>query len=227
MTTRIHENLWKGIFFMILFITLLLQTMLGYAQSADTYRGFVASFGTRTANISSDIAKLNGSGLVQTGGQLGLVYGNKIVKSRIGLLGYYTSGGSSAGTTDLFASNISVNFYPLSLLSNRTFVLEPYLTAGLDYDQYKFYGFYLQQEPGQMNYSQAEAPFLGKIKQVNTTGGVGIQVKLKDQFDFIHVFSEFRMGHNLSANTKHVAFAETQTKNPRQLIVGISFGAHR
>lgn len=227
MTTRIHENLFKGLVFVILFIFLLLQSFLGHAQSGASYKGFVASFATRTAAISSDIAAINGSNLMQSGGQVGLVYGNSIVKSKIGLLGYYSSLGKSTGTTDVFTSNVAVNFYPLSLLSDRNFLIEPYFTGGLDYDRYKFYGFYLNQEPGQLNYSQAEAPFLGKLKQVNATGGVGIQVKLKDQFDFIHVFSEFRYGRNLSSKTSDPAFAETQIDNARQVIIGVSFGANR
>jgi hypothetical protein len=227
MTTRIHENLFKGLIFVILFTFLLLQTFLGFAQSGGSYKGFVASFATRTAAVSSNIAQINGSNLTQSGGQAGLVYGNRIVKTNIGLLGYYSSVGKSAGTTDVFTSNVAVNFYPLSLLSDRNFLIEPYFTGGLDYDRYKFYGFYLNQEPGQLNYSQAEAPFLGKIKQVNATGGVGIQVKLKDQFDFIHVFSELRIGRNLSSKTGDQAFAGTQINNARQLVIGVSFGGYR
>ena len=227
MTTRIHENLYKGLIFVIVFTFLLMLTFLGYAQSGESYKGFVASFATRTAAVSSDIAAINGSNLGQSGGQVGLVFGNRIVKSKIGLLGYYSSVGRSTGTTDLFTSNVAVNLYPLSLLSGRNFLVEPYLTGGLDYDRHKFYGFYLNQEPGQLNYSQAEAPFLGKIKQVNATGGAGIQVKLKDQFDFIHVFGEFRCGRNLSSKTSDAAFAATQINNARQVVIGVSFGAHR
>ena len=227
MTTRIHENLFKALVFVILFIFLLLQTFLGHAQSGGSYKGFVASFATRTAVVSSDIAPINGSDLTQSGGQVGVVYGNRIVKTKIGLLGYYSSVGKSTGTTDVFTSNVAVNFYPLSLLSDRHFFIEPYITGGLDYDRYKFYGFYLNQEPGQLNYSQAEAPFLGKIKHVNATGGIGIQVKLKDQFDFIHMFSEFRYGRNLSSKTSDPAFAGTQIDDARQLVIGVSFGACR
>lgn len=227
MATRIHDNLLKGLLFIILFTFLLLHSFLGYSQPPASYKGFVATFGTRTAAVASDIAPIHGSSITQSGGQVGLVYGNSIVRSKIGLLGYYSSVGKSTGTTDLYTSNVSVNFYPLSLLSDRNFSIEPYFTGGLDYDRYKFYGFYLQQEPGQLNYSQAEAPYLGKIKQVNATGGVGIQAKLKDQFDFIHIFSELRYGRNLSSKTSDRTFAETQLNNARQIVIGVSFGARR
>lgn len=227
MATRIHDNLLKGLLFVILFTFLLLHSFLGYSQSATSYRGFVAAFGTRNAAVASDIAPIHGSKVTQSGGQVGFVYGNSVVRSTIGLLGYYSSVGKSTGTTDLYTSNVSVNFYPLSLLSDRNFLIEPYFTGGLDYDRYKFYGFYLQQEPGQLNYSQAEAPYLGKIKQVNATGGLGVQVKLRDQFDFIHIFSELRYGRNLSSKTSDRAFAETALNNARQIVIGVSFGARR
>lgn len=232
MTTRVHHNLLKGVFFMVLFTILLLQSLLTSAQpgnrdSKSTYKGFLVSFGTRSQTLSSNIATLDQTSLDQAGGQLGLIYGNNIIRAKAGLLGYYTSSGNTAGTTDLYVSNVAVNFYPLSLIFKQSLVIEPYLTGGLDYNQYKFYGFYLNQEPGTTNYSQAEAPYLGKVKQVNATAGLGIQVKLKDRFDFVHLFSEFRYGHNLSTKTKNSAFSETTLDNQTHIVIGISFGARR
>jgi hypothetical protein len=232
MTTRVHDNLIKAIFFVILFTILLLQSLMTNAQPGKrdqqkTYKGFLASFGTSSQMLSSTIAKIDKTNLLQTGGQLGLVVGNSVVRSKVGLLGYYTSAGNTAGTTDLYESNVSLNFFPLALISEKIMLVEPYLTGGLDYDQYKFYGYYLNQEPGNTNYSQAEAPYLGKIKQVNATVGLGIEVKLKDRYDFVHLFSEFRYGHALSTKTKNSAFSETTLNNQSQLVIGISFGAHR
>ncbi|MEX1240829.1 MAG: hypothetical protein WEB30_13980 [Cyclobacteriaceae bacterium] len=230
MTTRVHENLLKGIFFLILFTILLLQSLITSAQpgqrdSQKTYKGFFASFGSQSQTVSSSIVKIDGTNLLQTGGQLGLVYGNNIVRAKLGLLGYYASSGNTAGTTDLYVSSLSVNFYPLSWISKKSLMIEPYLTGGVDYDQYKFYGFYLNQEPGTINYSQAEAPFLGKVKQVNATAGLGIEVKLKDRFDFVHLFSEFRYGRDLSTKTKNSAFSATTPGNQTHILIGISFGS--
>lgn len=232
MRTRLQDNLMKGVFFVALSITLLLQSLLTHAQSRqwdsqNNYKGFVASFGGHSATLSSSIGKIHQSNLQQTGGQVGLIFGNDLVRTKTGLLGYYSSAGNTAGTTDLYTSNIAFNFYPLSRISNQNLMVEPYITTGLNYDRYKFYGYYLNQEPGLTNYSQSEAPYLGKIKQVNATAGLGIEVKLRDHFDFIHLFTEFTFGHNLSTKTSNSAFNGTETSRQTQLVLGITFGAHR
>ena len=232
MTTRIHENLLKGIFYIILFALLLLQSLLTKAQSRGdyspkTYKGFVATFATRSLTVSSNIAAIHESNLLQTGGALGLILGNNFIRSQVGLIGYYTSSGNTAGGTDLYESNVSVDFYPLSWISGKSMTIEPYVTGGLNYDRYKFYGFYLNQEPGTTNYSQATAPLLGKVKQLNATVGIGVEVRLKERFDFIHFFSEATYGHNLSTRTKDTAFSETTLQHQTQVVVGIAFGSIR
>jgi hypothetical protein len=55
--------------------------------------------------------------------------------------------------------------------------------------------------------------------------GLGIEVKLKDRFDFVHLFSEFRYGHDLSTKTKNSAFSETGLGNQTHILIGISFGS--
>lgn len=232
MTARIHENSLKGIFFIILFIVLTLQSIIAGAQSyrtqnSDFYRGFVASFGTRSADISSSIAKIDQTTLMQAGGQIGLMFGNAVLRSKIGLLGYYSSVGTANGTTDLYESNAAVNFYPLSWLMKKSLTVEPYLAGGLHYDQYKFYGHYVNREPGETNYSQTEAPYLGKIKQVNATVALGVEVRLVDDVNFIHLFSEVRYGGTLSDKATNETFANTQLTNQMQVVLGVTFGAHR
>lgn len=230
MTTRIQDNQFKGVIFTILFITLILQTLITNAQIRNTsekaYKGFLVSFRTRSIELSSPIEAINQSTLLQKGGQVGLVYGNSIVRARVGLLGYYSSTGNTTGTTDLYESNIAFNVYPLSVTS-KGFVVNPYITGGLAYDQFKFYGYYLNREPGETNYSQTEAPYLGKIKQVNATFGAGIEVSLKDEYDFIHIFSEVLYGRPVSTKANDAAFAGTQMTNHSQLVIGVTFGAHR
>lgn len=225
------DNQFKGTLFMILFIILLLQSLISSAQSLrnseSQYRGFVAGFGVRATNIQSSIQKIDKTAQLLAGGQVGLIVGNAAFRSKLGLLGYYSSTGNTAGTIDLYASNVSVNFYPLSLVGARHSIVQPYITGGLDYDRFKFYGYYLNREPGQMNYSQAEAPYLGKIKQFNATAGVGIEVKLMDRFDFIHLFSEVKCGRNLSNESKYAAFQNTALADQMQIVVGLSFGAVR
>lgn len=230
MTARLNDNTLKGIILIILSIILVFQSIVADAQSYprnQMYMGFSAGFGTRSSEISSNIAEIHAASLLQAGGQVGVIVGNSIVRSRIGLLGYYSSTGNTAGTTDLYESNAVVNFYPLALISGKGSVVEPYINGGLSYDRFKFFGYYVNQEPGQINYSQAEAPYLGKVKQVNATVGVGVEVKLKDAYDFIHLFSEVRYGRNLSSKSDADLFSGTHILNQTQVVVGISFGAIR
>lgn len=231
MTVTIGENTLKGIVFVVFFIAVLLRCAVADAQSEARkhrlFKGFVASFGTRTMEFSSSIKTINETSLMQAGGKVGLIVGNEIVKAKIGLLGYYSSTGNTAGTTDLYESGAALNFYPLAALLKRSLTVEPYVRGGLDYDQYKFYGYYVNREPGQTNYSQAEAPYLGKIKQVNATVGIGIEVRLISGLDFIHLFSEARCGRNLFSKSTNVAFDNTELDNQTQVILGVSFGASR
>lgn len=223
-----RDNQLKAAILIIIFLVLLLQTVVTQAQSSESrYTGLFASLGTRSVMVASNIEQINGTDLMEAGGQIGIVFGNEILRSTAGLFGYYSSAGNTPGTTALYTTNASLNFYPLQLLSRNNFVFEPYLTGGLAYDRFKFFGYYVNQEPGVTNYSQAEAPFLGKIKQINATVGLGVEVRLRDDFDFIHLFSEVKYGHSLSTKTAHDPFAETTLENRLQTVVGISFGASR
>ena len=226
MTARIKDNQLKGALFVILFIVLILQSLISSAQDSQ-YRGFAADLGVRSFNVRSSIQKINQTAQLLSGGQVGLIFGTSALKSKVGLFGYYASTGNTAGTIDLYSSNVSVNFYPLPLIGANHSNIQPYITGGLDYDRFKFYGYYLNREPGQINYSQAEAPYLGKVKQFNATAGLGIEVKLMDRFDFIHVFSEVKYGRNLSSETRQTAFQNTTLADPMQIRLGITFGAIR
>ena len=232
MTARIKENQLKGFIVLILFITLIFQVMIGQAQSfrssqQNLYKGLVVSFGTRSVEVSSDISKINGTNLMETGGQVGVTFGNQILRTNIGILGYYSSAGNTAGTTDLYESNASMNFYPFALFTGNKCLVQPYLTAGVAYDRFKFFGYYINREPGITNYSQSEAPLLGKIKQVNGTVGMGLELKLRDEFSFINVFSEVKYGYNLSQTASDNAFANTTLMNQMQVVLGLSFGLVR
>lgn len=212
----------------MLIIILLIVVFLGVqVVRAQTYKGFEASFGARSLAVSSDIVKINHTKLMETGGKVGMVYGNNIVKSRLILLGYYASGAKTPGTTSLYTTQAALNFYPMQMFTQKKFFIEPYVTAGAAYDQFKFFGYYVNQEPGVTNYSQAEAPYLGKIKQLNATASLGLEVKLKDDLDFIHLFTEIGYARNLSEKSDHATFAGTSLSNQLHASIGISFGAVR
>jgi hypothetical protein len=93
--------------------------------------------------LSSDIARLDQTSSPQIGGQIGVVAGGEVIRAKVNLLGYYASSENAAGSTDLYTSGASLDFYPLSWIFKRNFRLEPYFTGGLNYNRFKFFGYYL------------------------------------------------------------------------------------
>lgn len=227
MSTRMTENMIKALFFIVVFTVLLLQSVFTNAQTVrnSDYKGFDVRFGTRSFKIESNVEQLNQSTIVQTGGHAGVLYGNHIVRANAGA-GYYTSDAAVAGTLDQYEVIASANFYPLAALLGRSSKIEPYLTAGLAYNMFKFYGYYINSEPGTINHSQGEAPYLGSISQVNRYVGAGLEFTILDRVDFVHVFTEMRYGHNVSANSRDQSFQNTSIKNQLHMSVGLNFGVH-
>lgn len=227
MQDRIEFNQIKGVVILTLFIVLILKSICSHAQTGITHLGFHANFGTNIFGIKSNIPELNENFVSQGGGQLGLIAGNQSVKARIGLLGYYTSDGQVAGSVDLYKSGAAINFYPLAMLCKKQFRVQPYLSGGVSYDRYKFYGYYLDNDGGRVNHSVSEAPSLGAIKQVNTFLGAGIEIRLMERYDFVHFFSEARFGDNLSMSTNNTRFNQTTIASQMQFTAGLSFGVIR
>lgn len=76
MATRLQDNTFKAIILIMLFLGLMLHTLVAGAQSHpdnSLYRGFVASFGTHAADISSEITQMP-ENLQQAGGQVGNIH---------------------------------------------------------------------------------------------------------------------------------------------------------
>jgi hypothetical protein len=231
MTSKIkHYQMKATLYILILLILILVQTLKVNAQTNPSsrktfYRGFIANFGTRTFTLKSNIDKLDGATVGNSGGQLGLVAGGKVLRARLGLFGYYSSGQHVAGSVDMYETSLIVNFYPLELLSRSDSKLQPYLNAGLSYDRVKFFGHYLSKDPGTINYSTTRDPYLGKIKQITNSIGAGLAFKVIDNADFLHIFTEVRYLVDVSRSTNNEAFARTSIGNQLVGRVGISFGA--
>jgi hypothetical protein len=227
MQDRIEFNQIKGMFLLTLFLVLILMSICTSAQTNISHIGFQVNFGTSIFNLDSDIPALNESRVSQSGGMLGVVAGNKAVKTRIGLLGYYASDGRVAGTVDLYKTNVSVNFYPLALFGKSALRVQPYFSGTVAYDRFRFYGYYLNNDAGKVNYSKSEAPYLGTIRQVNASLGGGIELRITERYDFVHFFSEVRFAHNLDNATNSAQFNHTSVSNKMHVIAGLSFGVIR
>jgi hypothetical protein len=232
MTTRITDNQFKATIYFVLFAILLFMEVTAVsAQSGPkrnkTYLGFVTSFGTRSFKLQSNIEKLNQSTVSQSGANLGITYGNNVLRSRVGLVGYFSSSKNVPGTIDLFRNNVLVNFYPLALIQKNLSRVQPYINAGVSYDRFKFYGHYLNEDPGKINYSSSEAPYIGKIKQINNSIGSGVEFRIIENHTFVHFFSEVRYVFNISNDSNNSALNNTSVKDQMLVNFGISFGSRR
>src|SRR5690606_37925404 len=91
---RIRENGIKIILVSLLYLILSVYTIVAEAQTLDSHgncAGAAASFQTRVFTLSSDIQALDGWLVVQEGGQSGLFFGNRVIRTPIGLLGVLNS----------------------------------------------------------------------------------------------------------------------------------------
>jgi hypothetical protein len=195
------------------------------SSKCKCYLGFVGSFGRRSFKSESNYLQINRGVVSVDGGQVGLTLGTKVVRGDIGLIGYYSSVSDIAGTIDFYTNYATVKFYPASLLTKRNYKLEPYINAGIAYDRYKFYGHYALNGESMGNYGAPE-PFLGAIKQTSSTVGIGLEFKIADQYDFIHLFTELRWSSPLS-NVSSSEFDDTFLSGNRIFNIGLAFGYHR
>lgn len=218
-----NDNLLKALLFAVICLVLLFQSFFADAQ---VRKGFNVAFGSHHSIIDSDIEEINTKQLLQLGGSVGFLYGNSKVTSHV-TGGYFSSLQNTPGTLDRYALAARVKVFPLSWLSQRSRVLNPYLTTGISYDNLRFYGYYINREPGVTNWSQAEAPYLGSINQVNAGVGAGLSVALYEEFDFVRLYSEVWYGNNLSARSSDPAFSHTTLKNQMQINLGLTFGVVR
>src|SRR5690606_31955905 len=89
----------------LLYLILSVYTIVAEAQTLDiqgNYTGAAASFQTRVFTLSSDIEALDGLLVVQEGGQAGLFFGNRVIRTRIGLLGLLYSSMHVPRTINVF-----------------------------------------------------------------------------------------------------------------------------
>jgi hypothetical protein len=229
MNSRIIHNLTTLIFYITLFVALTVSTLNSNAQSFENrkvyYRGIEGGFGAHTFQMNSDISAIDKSSATLAGGKLGVVFGNNIVRTKIGF-GYYASTAGIAGSVDLYRNTASVNFYPLNALTKKQSRVEPYITAGVAYNNIKMYGYYMSNDNGKLNYSTFQAPYLGSIKQVNGTIGTGLEIKIMEKHDFVHFITEVVWGGNIF-HSHTETFHNSSVNKQMTVNVGLSFGVRR
>jgi hypothetical protein len=213
----------------LIFISMMscMPSVVAQASSSKykSYLGFAGSFGRRSFKSESNYLQINRSVVSVDGGQVGLTFGSRVVRGDIGLIGYYSSVTDIAGTIDLYTNHATVKLYPAGLLTKKNYRLEPYINVGIAYDRYKFYGHYAQNGERMGNYSGQE-PFLGVIKQTSSTVGIGLEFKILDQYDFVHLFTDLKWSRPLT-NVSSSEFDHTRLSGNTIFNIGLAFGYHR
>lgn len=227
--SRIKEKGINAAMIVLLFLGTGIYSCSVQAQSFTPfkYMGFEGTFGVRSFKINSSIPQLNQMPVLQEGGSLGLTFGNDLLRAKIRAAGFYYSASSVPRTVDLFETEVLANFYPLQYIRKNKNALDIYLIAGVSLDNIKFYGHYLAVDPEKINYSNPNEPYLGKLSQINATGGIGLEYQLPIQYDFVHLFAEVKYSAPLQSVADNEPFENTSVRNFNSITVGVSFGLHR
>lgn len=228
MVTESVFGLFQFIAFRLVSMFLLgcVATTIVQAQDASNshhrYFGFEANFGAKATRISSDLTAIHDMDVLDEGGSLGFVMGNQVVKTRLQAAGFYYSSSSVEHTVNIVTSGILLNVYPLKLINKTRQALNPYVSGGVDYNIIKFRGCYTNPD-SKINYSRSSAPYIGKIASTCGTAGAGLEWRLPQMYDFVHIFAEARYSWTVHRNADEV-FKNTTVANPTSINIGVSFG---
>jgi hypothetical protein len=199
----------------------------GLRNFASEYQlGFEGAFGVKNFSITSNISQINNLNVTEEGGSLGLVMGAKALRIKL-RQGYYYSSSNVAQTIDEVRSSFVANFYPIKLIANNTFKVQPYFMGGIERNIFKMYGTYGSESSAQINYSLSEAPFLGKISSMVASVGAGVEYRVESPGHFVTVFAEGRYGAPVNAVSSNALFQQTTVSDQFQINIGVAFGYHR
>ncbi len=227
--SRIREKGINALMILFLFFGTGIYSCTVQAQSLSPvkYMGFEVSFGVRSFAINSNIAAINKMAVVEEGASLGVIFGNDYLKAKVRAAGFYYSASKVPHTVDLFESEGLLNFYPMKYLLKRKLPLDVYLLGGIGMDNLKFYGNYLTEDPGKINYSTTKEPYLGKLSQINASVGVGFEYQLPMANDFVHLFAEAKYGKPVRSASNNDSFEGTSVINFTSISAGVSFGLQK
>jgi hypothetical protein len=190
--------------------------------------GLEGSFGIKAFRLSSNISAINHLSVIEEGGAIGLTAGARAVRLNI-RQGFYYSATVVPYTIDEIRSAGSIDFYPLQVLPKNNVRLQPYLTAGIENNIFKMYGHYGPETSSTktVNYSTAEAPYLGKISTVQVNVGIGLAYSIREPGYFVNIFSEAKYGTAISTRTPEIFFRGTSLNNQLTVNIGVGFGYHQ
>ncbi len=215
--------------FFLLTLFLLLVVPFSYSQSVAYYKpkhnyiGIEGGFGVRSFTLASNIPQLDQLTTVKGGGSIGFIYGTPTVKIPF-VMGLYYQPVQEAVTIDLFALQTGVDISLLHLMGLKDTPIDIYTVTGIDFQNFTFMGTYLKVTDDKPRREIFGEPYLGRKSILNANVGVGIEVRIRDDFDFIHLFLETRKTYPLKTGATEF-FNETGITNNMAINIGLRVGA--
>jgi len=194
-----------------------------YKSQNNIYVGIEGSFGARSFTTESNIPQLNNLTTVKAGGSIGLIVGTPVVKFPVSI-GLYYQALQETRTIDLFTAQSGINVSLLRLLGVKKSPVDIYTLANVDFQSFTFMGTYVDLAEGQSRKEILGEQLLGRKSMVNGNVGLGIEVHLRDDFNFIHLFAETSKSYSLMSNATDL-FNNTNITNNMAVNIGIRVGA--
>lgn len=209
---------------------LLLVIPVSYSQSIEyngpiQYIGMEAGFGSRSFTIESNIPQLDQLTTVKGGGSFGFIYGTPVFKFPVSV-GLYFMSVQEKRTIDLITFHTGVNMSLLQLLGVKNTRVDVYTLTGIDFENFTFMGTYLELPEDMPRRTILGEPLLGSKSILNADAGVGIEIRLMDDFQFVHLFIETKKIFPLTTNATEL-FHETNITHNLAVNIGLRIGKIR
>ncbi|UII26214.1 hypothetical protein LVD15_23405 [Fulvivirga maritima] len=189
------------------------------------YSGIGVSFGVKSLVFNSNIDQLNDYHAIQEGGKASLVLGNDFDQISINAAGWYYASNQSQKTIDLFEFGITNHLYFLRAFGIKPLGIAPYVISGVSRQRYKFYGAYVDEEGrGDEGDRKGAEPYLGKLKSMSLSLGLGVEYQLQSELEFIHFFAEATGDLSFMSSVDGAAFTDTKTGRLYSFNLGVRFG---
>lgn len=190
-----------------------------------TYVGMIGGFGVRSFTVDSDIKQINNLFTSKVGGNLGIIYGTSSVKFPL-TVGMYYQSIEEKRTIDLFSVEGGANVSILHLLGFKKAKLDVYTVSTVDFQSYSFMGTYVDLPEGMSRKMIMGEPLLGKVSSINANLGAGIEYRIREDFNFIHLFAEIKKVVPLTGSSSY-AFSNTTVTNNVAVNFGLRIGTLR
>ncbi|HYG03447.1 MAG TPA: hypothetical protein VD927_13440 [Chryseosolibacter sp.] len=208
MKTYYGVKLSNAIMVVIVFLATAFYSLVhGQTFERISQAGYEISYGLHQLSFKDADPRIGNLTPGSRGVSVGIVYGNRVVKSRIRPLGIYHSdeyNGVNAFTR--LTSEIFLNFYPLEFVRTHANVLDVYLFSGLNFGALVF-----------ENKDRNKTHF-----RFSHTFGAGIEYLLPGENRFVHLFTEASLGKSLY-NSMAIT-SEGSYKGAYDVLACVNFG---